>query len=146
MRVANSLIALSLLIAVSFSADSQQLKLRQYMTAQEFQEAGLRKLSEQEMQALEQWFNRHTVAIYRLAQGGAGTSQSGTQSTQSYLVDNAANDETFLVNGKIFKAKTYCMSLNKGDRVIVVGGTAGMCMQAKLINLRNQSVCEVWCE
>ncbi len=68
-------------------------------------------------------------------------------SAQTYEIQNSSNDETFVINGEVFKAKTYCFSFNKGDKVIFVDGNAnGACASAKIINLRNSKECRVWCE
>jgi hypothetical protein len=123
---------------------SSTLKLRQYMTAEEFRAAGLEKLSKAEFDSLEKWFNRHTVNVYRLAKGdvpGARSSGAG------YAIENAVNDETFIINGNVFKAQTYCFNFNKGDRVVFADGSPlGACATAKLVNQRTGDVCEVWCE
>ncbi len=78
-----------------------------------------------------------------------GISKPGadTQSLRGYLVEAAVNDETFVINGQTFKAKTYCFGLNKGDKVsFLEGSPSGVCVSAKLHNLRNDKICEVWCE
>jgi hypothetical protein len=57
------------------------------------------------------------------------------------------NDETFIINGEVFKAHTFCFKVNKGDRVKFVEGSAmGACANAKFLNMRTGDVCEVWCE
>ena len=102
-----------LVLAMTYSSfalgQQQQLNIRQFMTGQEFKAAGLEKLTAAEFQALEKWFNRHTTNIYRLAKGETGTSGSG----RGYVVQQAINDETFVINGNIYKAKTYCMNLDR---------------------------------
>jgi hypothetical protein len=65
----------SLTVLPSFG-QTPTLKLRQSMTAEEFRAAGLDKLSKAEFDALEKWFNRHTVKVFRLAKGGASGSSS----------------------------------------------------------------------
>jgi len=71
----------------------------------------------------------------------------GALKRQSYVIDAAANDETFVINGNVFKAKTYCFNVEKGDKVIFVDGSAlGACSSAKFLDLRNDKVCSVWCE
>jgi hypothetical protein len=65
----------------------------------------------------------------------------------SYVVQVAHNDELFIINGEKFKAKTYCFNMEKGDRVVFVSGSPlGVCTTAKLLNLRTQKICDVWCE
>jgi len=81
----------------------------------------------------------------------AGTSSRRGPTTQSsrptYVVEASANDETFVINGNVFEAKTYCFDIEKGDRVIFLEGSPlGACVSAKLLNLRTERVCDVWCE
>ena len=73
---------------------------------------------------------------------------SGTNSSGSnYEIQASANDETFVINGEVFKAKTYCFNFDKGDRVLFLEGSPfGACASAKLLNLRTKKICEVWCE
>ena len=67
--------------------------------------------------------------------------------TRSYKIEASSNDETFIINGEVFKAKTYCFSFDKGDRVIFVEGSAyGTCVSAVLYNKNNKKTCHVWCE
>jgi len=57
------------------------------------------------------------------------------------------NDDSFIVNGEKYKAQTYCSDFEEGDKVIFLEGSAfGACASAKLLNLRNNEICEVWCE
>ena len=63
-----------------------------------------------------------------------------------YTIEASANDETFVINGEIFKAQTYCFNFDKGDRVTFIEGSpSGACASAKLLNLRSGEMCEVWC-
>jgi hypothetical protein len=51
-------------------------------------------------------------------------------------IEAAVNDETFIINGEVFKAKTYCMDWDKGDRVIFLKGSSlGACATATLRKL-----------
>jgi hypothetical protein len=66
--------------------------------------------------------------------------------TPGYTIEASANDETFVINREVFKAKTYCFNFDKGDRVkFIEGSPHGACASAKLLNLRNGKMCEVWC-
>ncbi|MGA8489680.1 MAG: hypothetical protein WB711_04610 [Terriglobales bacterium] len=72
---------------------------------------------------------------------GAGETKSG------YTIEASANDETFVINGEVFKAKTYCFNFDKSDRVKFIDGSPlGACASATLLNLRTGKVCEVWCQ
>lgn len=64
-----------------------------------------------------------------------------------YEIEKSINDETFIINGEVFKAKTYCFNVDEGDKVIFISGSAsGACASATFINLKNGNKCEVWCE
>lgn len=64
-----------------------------------------------------------------------------------YFIEAAANDETFIINGEVFKAKTYCLGWSKGDSIIFIEGSAlGVCTSAKLFNSNRNQTCDVWCE
>lgn len=77
-------------------------------------------------------------------------SSSGTTSNpmqSGYLIQAAANDETFVIGNSVFKAKTFCFDVDKGDKVIFIEGSPhGVCVSAKFLNLRNDKICSVWCE
>jgi hypothetical protein len=66
---------------------------------------------------------------------------------RSYVIEASANDETFVINGEVFKAKTYCFGFEKGDRVMFLSGSApGVCASATILNMRSGQTCDVWCE
>jgi hypothetical protein len=65
----------------------------------------------------------------------------------TYVIQASADDETFVINGQVFQAKTYCFDFDKGDRVIFLEGSPqGACASAKMLNLRTEKVCDCWCE
>jgi hypothetical protein len=75
---------------------------------------------------------------------GNGTTPSGKP---EYRIQASADDETFVVNDEVFKAKTYCFNMEKGDKVIFLSGSPlGSCVSAELLNMRTNKVCKVWCE
>jgi len=64
-----------------------------------------------------------------------------------YEIEAASNDETFIINGEVFKAQTYCLGWEKDDRVIFLEGSPfGACASATLYNRRTKDTCEVWYE
>lgn len=68
-------------------------------------------------------------------------------SADEYEIEAATNDETFIINGEVFKAKTYCLGWDEGDKVIFVEGSPyGACVSAILFNLWDRETCDVWCE
>lgn len=67
--------------------------------------------------------------------------------SRPHVVEAAANDETFVINGEVFKAKTYCFGVNRGDKVLFTSGSAsGACVSAEFIVSRTGKSCSVWCE
>ncbi|MBI3934685.1 MAG: hypothetical protein HY316_08315 [Acidobacteria bacterium] len=83
------------------------------------------------------------IPLSRIA-AGSGTAHSGKR---EYRIQASADDETFVVNDEVFKAKTYCFNMEKGDNVIFLSGSPlGSCVSAELLNMRTNKVCKVWCE
>lgn len=65
----------------------------------------------------------------------------------TYLIEHSSNDELFIINGEVYKAKTYCFNMRQNDKVLFLEGSPfGACATAKLYNLRTKESCEVWCE
>jgi hypothetical protein len=122
------------------------------MTADEFKAAGLQKLTPSELEALDRWLLAYTVTVLQFAQQNAnqlpGSPPVATPPTaRGYVVEASVNDDTFIINGEVFKAKTYCFNVQKGDRVIFTEGSAlGACATAEFVVLRTSQKCSVWCE
>lgn len=70
-----------------------------------------------------------------------------TSGKAAYTIQASVDDETFVINGEVFKAKTYCFNMERGDKVIFLSGSPlGACASAELLNLRTEKVCRVWCD
>ena len=68
-------------------------------------------------------------------------------STTTYEIEKAVNDETFIINGEVFKAQTYCFNVEESDKIVFTKGSAlGACASAEFVNLRTGNICKVWCE
>lgn len=81
------------------------------------------------------------------AEQTADGSSSGGAGARRYEVQSSVDDETFVINGEVFKAKTYCFGIAKGDEVVFVEGNAnGACASAAFIVVGNSRKCAVWCE
>ncbi|MBU8978011.1 MULTISPECIES: hypothetical protein [unclassified Lysobacter] len=64
----------------------------------------------------------------------------------SYEIEVSHDDELFIINGEKFEAKTWCPDMEEGDEVIFIEGSPyGACASAKLLNLRTEKICNVWC-
>lgn len=68
-------------------------------------------------------------------------------SATTYEIEKSIDDEIFIINGEVFKAKTYCFGMDEGDDVIFIKGSAfGACASATIYNTSSEKTCEVWCE
>lgn len=60
-----------------------------------------------------------------------------------------AADDTFVIETRwgrqIFKARTYCFGVNKGDEVYFLKSTA-VCILNTFVVRRSGRTCNVWCE
>lgn len=141
-------------LAIVGYAQQPVVSVKQLMTASEFENAGLKKLTEEELKVLDKWFEKTLVAIAaKVGQAAAARGRASSSSPSAgmipgtYVVEASVNDETFVINANVFKAKTYCFNVGKGDRVKFVEGSAsGACASAKFVNMRTGDVCAVWCE
>jgi|SRR5215813_4071595 len=72
----------------------------------------------------------------------------GTSSfDETYVIQASAKDEWFVINNNKYQAKTYCFGFNKGNRVkFIQGSPYGACATAIILNLQNDTTCDVWCE
>jgi hypothetical protein len=135
-------------VAAVATAQTPVISVKTLMTAGEFEAAGLNKLTKEEVQALDKWLIKTLVEVTQRT--GAANSRTGSSSPSvpgTYPIEASVNDETFIINGEVFKARTYCFKMDKGDRVKFVDGSAnGVCTSAKFLNMRTGDVCEVWCE
>jgi len=74
------------------------------------------------------------------------SARGGQATLAGYTIEASSNDETFVINGEVFTAKTYCFNFDRGDHVLFTDGSpTGACASATLLNLRTGEVCEVWC-
>jgi hypothetical protein len=88
-----------------------------------------------------------SAIVTRIAPVRAIDNRAVETGPQAYLIQASANDETFVVNSEVFKAKTYCFNFNQGDRVIFISGSpSGACTSARLLNVRTDRTCDTWCE
>ena len=77
----------------------------------------------------------------------SGLATRGAVARGGYVIDAASNDETFVINGEVFKAQTYCFGFERGDQVRFLSGSPlGACAAAEILHLRSGKTCKVWCE
>ena len=66
---------------------------------------------------------------------------------KEYTIESSVNDDTFVINGRVFKAKSFCLNMLQGDRVVFVEGRADSDgLNATFVNVRTGERCEVLCE
>jgi hypothetical protein len=119
------------------------LQLELLLDKQRFTEFGLHKLSATELAKLNDFITelvaKHTTP--------SEPEKVDFSDRRSYLIESTADDELFVINGRRYKARTYCFNVNEGDRVVFVEGSPfGDCGTAVFVNLRTGESCEVWCE
>ena len=74
-------------------------------------------------------------------------SYTTTSAVDMYEIQVSKNDEIFVINDELCKAKTYCFQMEVGDQVIFLEGSPyGACASAEVLNLRTKKRCELWCE
>ena len=72
---------------------------------------------------------------------------TATSSADVYEIQVSKDDEIFVINDEVFKAKTYCFNMLPGDQVIFLDGSPnGACVSAEILNLRTKDRCNLWCE
>lgn len=70
-----------------------------------------------------------------------------TYGKPTYVIEVSHNDELFIINGEKYEAQTYCFGFEEGDKVIFLKGSPfGACASAKILDLRNNRECRLWCE
>jgi hypothetical protein len=100
-------------------------------------EKALESLSPDELQEV--------INVHETLTSGGGS--AGSDSRPSFAIEVAHNDEFFIINGEKYEAQTYCLGWYEGDQVVFLEGSEyGACASAKLLNLRTDEICDVWCE
>ena len=71
---------------------------------------------------------------------------SGGTTPSTYLIEVAANDEIFIINGRKYEARTFCLGWDAGDSISFLKGSEfGACVSAELFNADRDETCDVWC-
>lgn len=134
------------LVSATRAQTPPSISVRHLMSDDEFRGAGLEKLTPAELSRLDAWLARFGLTVLAQSQ----LAQPGPMSTggkREYVIQAAVNDETFIINDAVFKAKTYCFGVQQGDKVIFTAGSpSGVCVSAEFIVLRTGRTCRCWCE
>jgi hypothetical protein len=65
------------------------------------------------------------------------------------IEEEPKSDSIFLIDGRLFEAKTLCVGWDEGQRIIFDDGRAprtSYCISATLYNLEQKQTCDVWCK
>jgi hypothetical protein len=128
------LTATCVLLSISVSAQSTQqpkLDVESLMSASDFRQAGLSKLSAQELAALNLWLTRYAIKLYTVAsEPKTADTASSTASAIETQIEGTFNgwsgDTIFkLTNGQIWQQASYAYSYHYAYRPEVVIYKAG---------------------
>jgi len=143
-----------------FAGDEVVLDIRDEMTMREFTEAGLDKLSSDEMDALNKWLSHFTEgkasgkgnAVETQVKEKVKKEKSGILGSFSspkykvYRVQKVSSGYDFKINNNNFMPTGICPGYSEGDEVIFTEGRAdGMCESAEFSRPDGSDVCEVFC-
>lgn len=64
-----------------------------------------------------------TAEVTPLTPGTGGVSTTAATTAGGYVIEASADDETFVINGEVFEARTYCPGFERGDRVRFLSGS-----------------------
>lgn len=93
------------------------------------------------------WLTNNCDAVARVLSTATGETARGAGDRDEYVIEEAVDDEKFVINGSMFEAQSYCMDLSEGDRVVFVSGSPhGACSSAEVVNVLTGSKCSLWCE
>ena len=130
------------------------IDIRDNMTMREFTEAGLNKLSSDEMDALNKWLNNFAkgqggdVQVKVEDEGKKEKSESifGSSEFTIYKVQKTGSGHSFKINNNDFTPNSICPGYAEGDEVIFIEGRAdGMCENAEFSRPDGSDACEVFC-
>jgi len=132
--------------SVALAKEQPSLRVQNLMTKQEFTRLGLTKLTDAELDSPNHWLTRFAMQLVQASkQEGVEGGMYGGKPV--YRVEASINDGKFLINGELYEAKTYCFSIEKGDAIIFLEGSAfGAYVSAKILHTKSGKICEVWCE
>jgi hypothetical protein len=135
MKIQRAVISVFLGLVGASSAQGvgeSSLDVRRLMTAQEFQEAGLSKLSAPEVTALNGWLNRFTSQFYRTSQSSTGGCASAIETQIDGSFEGWSGETIFkLMNGQIWQQSTYSYTYHYSysPRVTIFPAGGGCKMQ-----------------
>lgn len=145
-----------------WASDEGTFDIRDKMTMREFTEAGLNKLSSQEMDALNKWLNDFVTAgesfegkiekddeavkeTKKEEKGYLGSLFGGSKNKE-YKIKKIESDRRFRINNNNFTSNSVCPGYSEGDKIIFTEGRAdGMCETAEFTRPDGSDSCVVFC-
>ncbi|MBK7908676.1 MAG: hypothetical protein IPJ78_19300 [Gemmatimonadetes bacterium] len=115
-----------------------ELRIEVLMTAQQFQRAGLSKLSAEELEQLNAWMARYTLAVMQASTPGAG--KAGVSGGASAVIESRIDGEFSgwdgetvfkLANGQIWQQASYAYKYHYAfsPKVLIYRSGAGFRMK-----------------
>jgi hypothetical protein len=147
------IIALLLSLALPALAE-ETYTIEEHMPFKKFKEAGLEKLSPEEIKVFNAWFNEfvHSKA------DSMKTKDSKNEEKRSGILGIFGNpkmtykiqkiDEKILtINKQRYEIIRSCTGFNEGDMVTFIKGSPhGLCETATFVHNRSSERCQVWCD
>ncbi len=92
---------LLLIISISLHAAEGFSSLQEQMTGKEFNAAGLEKLSPQELDELNSWIRRHSLATLAVAPSKAATTEAASSEDSRGLKSDDKDEDTSTITSKL---------------------------------------------
>ena len=150
-----------LLLPAAAWGEEKGVDVRDLMTQREFTEAGLGKLSEEEIGALNRWlaeFKRTGASQTELPPPPLVEEKKeekkeflgglfGGAKYKIYKIEGVQSGYTFHINRRRFDSTSICPGYKVGDEVIFTEGRAdGACTSAVFMRPGGGDVCQVFCK
>lgn len=153
---------LLLIPALSIAQDGPKIDLRDLMTQREFSMTGLNKLSENEIEALNQWLvplikdepkqseRKKSLPIKESKEKkkkGLFQQLFGGVNYKTYEIQDVRSNHSFIINDNRFDSTSICPGYKVGDEVIFTEGSAsGSCDLAEFSRSDGSDLCEALCK
>ena len=149
------------LLMPAFSFAGEKLDIADLMTHREYKEAGLDKLSPEEVDSLNLWLEKFASTKADTAKNipldisravekpekGVISKLFNDPKSKTYTIQSAFKGSTFEINNRNFEASKLCSGFKKGDEVVFLEGSAyGLCSTAVFAKPGSSKTCKVWCE
>lgn len=154
------IIVLVFLLLPSLVFAGETLDVNNLMTHREFVDAGLNKLTSEEMDTLNRWLIK--FAREREKEESSSTKEDRESRTESegligsivtssnkdvYTIQSIGKGGDFEINNHHFETMKKCPGFKEGDEVVFTEGSSyGMCTTARFEKPGGSESCKVWCK